>query len=328
VKTIAQEMLLAARLGAAALCVAGVSPARAEAVSASPSDKPVREPPSIHDTIRFIQAQWTDEGGFRGRGREGDLYFTVFGIQCLLAMDGELPAQLRAYLESFGDGGDLDLVHACCLARCWAYLDGRAPGAVRDGLLAKVRGHRSADGGYSATGGAHGSAYGCFLAVGAHQDLGVELPDSQAVTACIESLRTPGGAYANEKSIPLATTPSTAAAITVLRHLGLPAPDSAAQYLLGRFVSTGGFAAFAGAPGADLLSTATALHALDALAASPEPDLFATVRQPCLEFLQRLQAPQGGFAGTPDDTAADCEYTFYGLLAMGTLRSGAFHDQM
>jgi hypothetical protein len=68
------------------------------------------------------------------------------------------------------------------------------------------------------------------------------------------------------------------------------------------------------APLPDLLSTATALHALAGLHAD-----IANVREPCLDFLDTLWSSRGGFLGHWADDAVDCEYTYYGLLALGHL---------
>src|SRR5438874_1185034 len=69
-----------------------------------------------------------------------------------------------------------------------------------------------------------------------------------------------------------------------------------------------------GAPLPDLLSTATALHALAGLEAS-----FERVREPCLDFIDTLWTNEGGFYGHWGDDHLDCEYTYYGLLALGHL---------
>ena len=69
-----------------------------------------------------------------------------------------------------------------------------------------------------------------------------------------------------------------------------------------------------GAPIPDLLSTATALHALVGMKASLEP-----IKEPCLDFVDSLWTSAGGFYGNWADDALDCEYTYYGLLALGHL---------
>jgi len=63
----------------------------------------------------------------------------------------------------------------------------------------------------------------------------------------------------------------------------------------------------------DLLSTAVALYALR-LASVELGDL----REACLDFVDSLWSP-GGFHGCVADRTPDCEYTFYGLLALGSL---------
>ena len=68
------------------------------------------------------------------------------------------------------------------------------------------------------------------------------------------------------------------------------------------------------APLPDLLSTATALHALTALQVPLD-----RVKEPCLDFIDTLWTNAGAFHGHWGDDAVDCEYTFYGLLALGHL---------
>jgi hypothetical protein len=43
------------------------------------------------------------------------------------------------------------------------------------------------------------------------------------------------------------------------------------------------------------------------------------IREACLDFVDSLWTSQGAFYGTWADDVADCEYTFYGLLALGHL---------
>ena len=100
----------------------------------------------------FLRSQRNDGGGFAGRDGKSDLYYTVFGLEGLLALRADLPAnETAAYLRSFGDGAELDFVHLTCLARCWAAL----PTPLRDeaagaALLGRLEAYRSADGGYDA----------------------------------------------------------------------------------------------------------------------------------------------------------------------------------
>ena len=271
---------------------------------------------------RFVFNRQVRDGGFAGRSPSSDLYYTSFALLCLCALGRDYPAgPIAQYLASFGDGASLDLVHRCCLARCWSFLPER-PGltqAAQEAILARIGSYRSCDGGFAPVAGAQrGTAYGCFLALGAYEDLGAELHRPNLLATCVQNLQTSSGGFANEPGIGLAGTPSTAAAVVLLEHLGRPVPPAAVSWLLARFTPQGGACAAEVVPASDLLSTATALHAMNMLGVR----LDAAKEGSCLEYVRGLQTADGGFCATSGDSASadgDCEYTFYGLLAMGSL---------
>ena len=268
-------------------------------------------------TVRFLAGQLREDGGFRGRSGASDLYYTVFGLEGLMALGAEIPAErIAAYLRTFGVGEALDLVHLACLARCWADLADRLPAAATRRAMAQlIESFRSGDGGYAQPRGQpRGTAYACFLAVGAYQDLRRRVPDPPGLVRCLESLRTADGAYANEPGVELGSTPATAAAATALRHLGDSVRPAVGQWLLGRLHTTGGFLAMPQAPLPDLLSTATALHALAGMHVP-----LGKVRDRCLQYVGSLRSAEGAFCGSWADDRPDCEYTYYGLLATGHL---------
>ena len=267
--------------------------------------------------VSFLRSQQNTDGGFNDRAGNSDLYYTVFGLEGLLALRADIPsASVADYLRSFGNGQSLDFVHLSCLARCWAGLPRELRTDIAtDAILKHVEQYRTPDGAYDATPRAkQGSLYGCFLALGAYEDLGRDIPDPAALIRCAESLRTPDGGYANDLGMPLGLTPSTAAAATLLRHLGHRVPADVVPWLLSRHHPEGGFFATPDAPIPDLLSTATALHALAGLHADLEP-----IKEPCLDFLDTLWTNKGAFYGTWEDDTADAEYTYYALLALGHL---------
>src|SRR5687767_15887618 len=74
------------------------------------------------DLVRnFVQSQIAPDGGFKDRSGKSDLYYTVFGVESLLALQSELPYErLEQYLKGFETGRNLDFVHLACLARCWS----------------------------------------------------------------------------------------------------------------------------------------------------------------------------------------------------------------
>ena len=264
----------------------------------------------------FVSGRLNPDGGFSNRAGDSDLYYTVFGLQALLALRADLPADpVTSYLRQFGGGEGLDLVHLACLAGCWAMIPAAslAP-EVRLGILDRVETYRTADGGYHASReSACGSAYHAFLAVAAYQDLKVDPPDIERVAVSLAALRSEDGAFANERGRPRGSTPATAAAAILIRHLDMPASPMLAEWLLSR-CRQGGFVANPEAPVPDLLSTATALHALSSLHASLD-----AIREACLDFVDSLWTSQGAFYGTWVDDTPDCEYTYYGLLALGHL---------
>jgi len=266
--------------------------------------------------VDFLRAQQHPCGGFVDRAPKPDLYYSVFGIEGLLALQQRLEVDaLKLWLRSFGDGEGLDFVHLACLARCWASLGGGLDSAQQEALAARLENWRTPDGGYhQSPGRAHGSAYGCLIGFGAYQDLGRLPPEIFGLVSCMDGLATADGAWSNEPGMPLGSTTATSAMIALRRHLQQPAPPQALRWLRGQCMPQGGFLAVPGAPLPDLLSTAVALHAL-----GDQQTLMDEVREPCLDFVDSLWSAAGGFHGHWGDDVLDTEYTYYGLLALGHL---------
>lgn len=269
----------------------------------------------------FYHRQWTDAGGGRDRSGRADLYYTVFTLNGCEALEVAIPdVQLERWLRTFGEGEGLDLVHVTSLVRCWATLGRkRFPPGLAKALLARLETFRKPDGGYDGDPKKlHGTAYGSFLALGAYQDLGKFPPKPLSIVQSLKLLETPDHAWNNAPGLPIGSTNPTAGAVTLLRHLHLPLNPAVGDWLLARLHPQGGFVAVPGAPMPDLLSTATALHAL----ASLDRRLSAAQRERCLDFVDTLWSAEGGFHGHWADDDLDAEYTFYGLLALGHLSVG------
>lgn len=272
---------------------------------------------------QFFSTHCHPQGGYRGRGDSADLYYTVFGLEGSLALGAPLDdVSLHRYLNSMGDGSDLDLVYVACLARCWATLAEIKHAALNPRLqsdLSEILARaRCLDGGFS-TGDTHrfGNALGAFLAMGAYQDLGLELPNADALLSSLQSLRQDNGAFTNERGTGPESTSATATALCVLHYFDEPLPERSVAWLLSLAHAQGGFPAVSHAKTTalpDLLSTATALFALDRAGVDLD-----TLRECNLNFCDSLWQPEGGFAGHALDPTLDCEYTYYGLLALGVL---------
>lgn len=281
----------------------------------------------------FLLGRVNPDGGFRNRAGDSDLYYTVFGLDALIALQEQLPVRVTPYLRQYGSGEGLDFVHLAALARCWASVAASlkagttsdvVPGSTSDvvpgfslanALLARIESHRSADGGYAQTpDAAQGSVYAAFLALGAYEDLGAPMPRPESLVDSLSRLRARDGGYANQPGDAQGITTVTAAAVLLLRRLEGAIDPHVGMWLLDRCHASGGFLATPQAPVPDLLSTATALHALAALHVP-----LGGLREPCLDFVDSLWTNRGGFYGTWMDDDVDCEYTYYALLALGHL---------
>ncbi len=262
-----------------------------------------------------FESRRNGDGGFRGKGPQSDLYYTGFALMSLTALNHPLDAPgLPDFLDRFENRDELDLAHLAALIRCRRLLNQLSPSHI-DALAGQLQTFRCKDGAYHhLSARSEGSAYGCFLAVGAYQDLGRDLPDAQAVIDCLNKLNANGGYY-NESSLPLVSTPGTAAAVTTLTQLGRAVDPRAADWLLHSRDAHGGFKVMPAAPVADLLSTAVALHALDRMNADLSP-----IRAADLAFVTGLWDSAIGFCQNRIDPISDCEYCFYGLLSLGHLR--------
>jgi prenyltransferase beta subunit len=275
------------------------------------------------DLVRgFLQRQQTSDGGFMDRAGRSDLYYTVFGLEGLLAVQATVQIEaVTQFLSRFEDGQTLDFVHLCCLARCWASLSvctkAHLPSEMKARLRDRIESFRSGDGGFNPVpASAIGTVYAVFLAAAALQDLQAPLTEANGPLESLKGCETPDGAWGNERGLQEGSTNATAAAITLVHQLGSPLdPLAAGDWLFSQFHPQGGFRAAPGAPVPDLLSTATSLHALALL----QRALPQTVKERCLDFVDSLWTNEGGFHGHWAEDSLDCEYTYYGLLALGHL---------
>lgn len=264
---------------------------------------------------KFFLSQMNENGGFRDRSGRSDLYYTVFGLEGLMALRADPPFdKIRPFLASHGDGEGLDFVHLSCLLRCWSASGGSNEETMRT-LGERINAFRTPDGGYSQKPKAvRCSAYGCLLGWSAMMDAGLPTPEPAVLAECLKALKSHDGGYANEPGLPFGTTTATAAAVALHRHLRLTADPALGNWILAQAAPEGGFKAFQQSPIPDLLSTAVALHALDGLQAD-----YKNFKEHCLDFIDTLWSADGGFHGSWADDFLDCEYSYYGLLALGHL---------
>lgn len=266
----------------------------------------------------FYRRQFNADGAACDRAGHPDLYYTIFAIAGAQALDAPVPLDRTAsWLRAFGGGDGLDFVHLGALARCWAAIGLELmPAGVDRRLLARIETFRKPDGGYEGDAAReHGTAYGAFVALGAYQDLRHTPPRGLDLVRSLKRLETSDGVWNNAPGMTSGALNATAGAVVLIRHLGLAVDPSVGDWLLAQQHVSGGFLAVPGAPIPDLLSTATALHAL----ACMERRIDSGAHERCLDFLDTLWSAEGGFHGQWADDFLDAEYTFYGLLALGHL---------
>lgn len=260
----------------------------------------------------FARSRRTPDGGFRGRSKTGDLYYAAFGL-ALARLLGDPPTPLEcAWLDGFGDGAALDLVHRASLIRCRALTDALPdPAPWRTGLAE----FRSADGAWiSAPDSPSGGPYAAFLGLLAMEDLGGGgAADLDATARTVLRCAGTNGGFGGAPGAP-PTTAVTAAAVVVLQAAGRAIPHPTLDWLAARRSPSGGWFAAPDAPVPDLLSAAVASAALRIagrdLSGPPDADV---------EFIESHAQEDGGFASHPADPVADVEHTWYALLALGAL---------
>ena len=161
--------------------------------------------------------------------------------------------------------------------------------------------------------------YHTFLAALCAELSGSDFSGAGEAAAFVGSRRCADGGYADSgKEGGEGATNPTAAALALLTLCGAAqAPlirERAAAFLATMQRPEGGFAACAGAPEPDLLSTFTAAVALAGMGALGRVKLAPVAR-----FAHGLQASGGGFRGCDGDVAPDVEYTYYGLGTLALL---------
>ena len=277
-------------------------------------------PRLLADSTELVRAfyanQFNSTGAACDRAGSPDLYYTIFALAGAQALDVPIPLDLtRSWLISFGDGANLDFVHLGALARCWAVVGGAAASTI-DSILARLEQFRQEDGGYNSNRSAgFGTAYDAFVALGAYQDLGKTPPAILDLLRSLKRLETADHSWANIPGQKIGALNATAAAVTLISHLGFPVNSEVSDWILAQAHPQGGFIAVPGAPIPDLLSTATALHALACI----NRRVPSTVHEGCMDLADSLWTAEGGFHGHWGDDFLDPEYTFYGLLALGHL---------
>jgi len=272
--------------------------------------------------INYVKSHQNSDGGFKGRFDRSDLYYTMFGIDCLSSLGSTPNFPLYNYVKSYESLSSLDFVHICSyiqlissLSKYDLNIEGFDNPERREFFRKKIEEYLSADGGYNVVKDSKtGSVYGCFLAVSAYEELNLPIPNVDGILECLNKLKTKDGGFSNEVGLQRGITTATSAALILLKKFNQQIPVQSIDWILDMFNITCGFLAFSGAPLPDLLSTATALHCLGEVGCDLD-----ILKEDCLDFINTLWSDEGAFCGNWGDDKTDVEYTFYGLLSIGNL---------
>ncbi len=280
---------------------------------------------------RFVAAHQMDDGGFRGREGDSDLYYTGFAVRAL-AVTGELERdvsdRLSGYLQGFTplSLGAIDLLSWLYCVLVLQAATGRdllehQPADFADQLCSRLESHRVADGGYAKSNeGAAGSTYHSFMVALTYELLGRQVPRRNAMVQFLYDRQRDDGGFVEIAPMKRSGTNPTAAAVALLNKLNAmdgDIADDALAFLTDVISTEGGFQANTRIPFADGLSTFTGLLTAQDLG---RRDLISPDK--VVHWLTNaIELPAGGFRGASWDQQADVEYTFYGLGILGLLHS-------
>ncbi len=292
----------------------------------------------------FVKSKKHPGGGFMDRAGNQDPYYSVFGYTLTYLFDIEIDTKKELqYLLGWSRIKQTDFIHAISLLRSyyivlaihkkkyWKFLEFLSTLSFVRNLIEKkiarqvkrdgkhwieiLENYRSNDGGFNQnkSNAENATVYATFLAWGLWQDLSVSQKTTNELVSCILPLKKADGSFVNDIKSKSGVTTATAAGICMLKSNKKNNNDST-DWLKKQILSIGGFAAADGASIADLLSTSTALLALNL-----EDEQIAMHNNQLTEFVNLHWDNSGGFFGSIADQIPDVEYTYYGLLALGLI---------
>ena len=277
----------------------------------------------------FVLGFQMDDGGFRGRDGDSDLYYTSFAVRSLMmlgGMDDQKADSIASYLRTHNWQrlNVIDLMNWLATAIAVQVTTGEnllasAPENWQESMATQLEAVRVEDGGYAkSTEGASGSTYHSFLVMLSYQLIGLPQPRPNALIQFLYDRQRDDGGFVEIGPMRRSGTNPTAAAAAMLKELG--AVDDEIRQDLRAFLKDvrsdeGGFQANSRVPFADSLSTFTGILTCQDLELG-EIANHSKVR----EWLEtQLEFPTGGFRAATWDESADVEYTFYGLGLLGLL---------
>jgi len=296
---------------------------------------------SLNKIIEFLFNQINNDGGFKDRKGDSDLYYTLFGIMLLAGLNIKINNKTKDYINDFKKIEDFDFIHLTSFINIKkilliSHLPEIAKKLILNNTENKVinllnnnndfnnfikyfnliENYRSSDNGYN-----HeikksdtGTVYGAYLANMTYESTGLVIKNNDGLIKSILRNKNKNGSFSNSNNEDTGIATSTAAAISILNDFNYDIDKKSIDWLLSCRSNEGGFLLSPNAPMPDLLSTATSLYTLKKIGYPVDDFKNSTVN-----FIENLWKENGGFCGDLLEETADCEYTFYGLLSLGCL---------
>lgn len=261
---------------------------------------------------RFVESQKTDEDVFVNKNKTADLYYTMFGWLLAYVFKIRLDHKKTLFYLEQQHTAQMDLIHYAAWIRCKLLRQLLSGSKIK--LLLNSLSATPVKALHEFNGFPHDDAespYSRFIRLSLLEDANRKIENKEEIKRSLSEYKVPGGGYANRKGNRSATTNATVAALAVSGQLYGYKENEDTQFLQGLQQASGGFAAAADSPVPDLLSTATALFMLRCYNMQPK-----TSPQ---DFIDAHWLESGGFSATLLEETSDVEYTFYGLLALGTM---------
>ena len=251
------------------------------------------DPGTINDIKKFVADRQHPSGGFTDRAGKADLYYSLFGFYLAQALEMNDILQGTGEFVRNETGKSMPTgVNLKCAAILANELtdDKKLIRKLLKNIHREFKEHNAKQ-----------AEYGAFL----------DLLVAYQTGDYIQALRI--RKHLSKLNDPRAL-PSTVLAALIVLHSSFSKPVAELQdRLTVQFYSGGGFRALKNTVTTDLLSTAASLYALR----FSEYDL-TIIKPECLDSIDSL-FKEGGFCGNKLDEETDLEYTFYGLLALGSL---------
>ena len=266
---------------------------------------------ALDRVLGFVESQRTNEDSFIDKSGKSDIYYTMFGWILSYVLGIKLDAKKTKFYLSQQNTQTMDLIHYAAYMRCCTIRKlikfGKA-GLFFDSLFSApidikhISGFPHCD---------EQSPYSLFIYLSLLEDGGHKIKDKNNILSSLRQYKTQEGGYSNIKNSNKITTNATVAALAIKGQLEGYKNNDEIDTLCYLQEESGGFAATKESPIPDILSTATSLFIMNCY--NKQPKFSAE------DFIEAHWLDSGGFSATILEEISDVEYTFYGLLALGTL---------